>query len=248
VLAWSDEFAGPPGCPPDARYWTACTDGRGGGNQELQYYLPEAAVTDGDGHLVLTASRDNGRHAAWYGQSRFTSAKVWTKDRLEFRYGRLEVAATLPAGRAGAWPAIWLLGANYDRVGWPGCGEIDVMESFGVTRSATSVSCAIHSVTDDVTAARDLPAAHDASEQHVYSLDWRPDSLEFAVDGATYQIIHAAQVGSWPFRQPFFLILNLAVGGTMGGDVPVDAALPYRMTVDYVRLYDAQITGDGNSG
>jgi beta-glucanase (GH16 family) len=241
VLAWSDEFSGPIGSSPDARYWTACTDGRGGGNRELQYYIPEAAVSDGEGHLVLTADRDTGRHAAWYGPSRFTSGKVWTKGRLEFQYGYLEVAASLPAGQPGAWPAIWLLGANYDRVGWPLCGEIDVMESFGITRSPRSVSCAIHSGTDHVSAACDLAVANDATRRHVYSLDWRPDSLEFAVDGTVYQAIHAAEVLSWPFRQPFFLILNLAVGGSMGGEVPPGAALPYRMTVDYVRLDDAQI-------
>jgi beta-glucanase (GH16 family) len=94
--------------------------------------------------------------------------------------------------------------------------------------------------------ARDLPAAHDATGLHVYGLDWRPDSREFAVDGATCQAIDAAQAGSWPFRQPFFLVVNLAVGGMMGGDVPVDAPLPYRMTVDYVRLQDAQIIRGGN--
>ena len=116
-----------------------------------------------------------------------------------------------------------------------------MLESFGITPSLTSVSSSIHSATDNVTTACGLPAASNATEQHVYSLDWRPNSLEFAVDGITYQYIHASQLKSWPFGQPFFVILSLAVGGTMGGAVPATAPLPYRMTVDYIRLYNAEI-------
>ena len=241
MLAWSDEFSGPAGAPPDPGHWIACTNGLGGGNQELQYYVPEEAACDGDSHMVLTARRDTGTYTAWYGASQFISAKIWTKGLLAFRYGQLDIAASIPAGQPGAWPAIWLLGANYDQIGWPACGEIDVLESFGAAPTLTSISGSIHSATDHVTAACSLPAASNATEQHVYSLDWCPNSLEFAVDGATYQSIHASQLKSWPFDQPFFLILNLAVGGTMGGAVPTTAPLPYRMAVDYVRLYNAEI-------
>lgn len=241
MLTWSDEFNGPTGAPPDPGHWIACTNGLGGGNQELQYYLPEEAGCDGDSHMVLTARRDTGTYTAWYGASQFTSAKIWTKGLFAFRYGQLDIAASIPAGRLGAWPAIWLLGENYDQIGWPACGEIDVLENFGAVPTLTSISGSIHSATDSVTAACSLPAVRNATEQHVYSLDWRPNSLEFAVDGTIYQSIHASQLKSWPFGQPFFLILNLAVGGTMGGAVPATAPLPYRMAVDYVRLYNAEI-------
>jgi beta-glucanase (GH16 family) len=241
MLAWSDEFDRQAGYPPDPAYWAACTDGNGGGNQELQYYLPEQASCDGDSNVVLTARRDPGTRSAWYGRSRFASAKIWTKGLIAFRYGQLDVAASIPAGQPGAWPAIWLLGANYDRVGWPACGEIDLLESFGARPSLTSVSSSLHSATDDVTRAFSLPAAGDATGRHVYSLDWRPDSISFAVDGVCWQTIHSGQLASWPFSQPFFLILNLAVGGTMGGAIPTTAPFPYQMAVDYVRVHDSEV-------
>lgn len=238
VLSWSDEFDSPAGTPIGPP-WTAVVNGEGGGNQELEYYVPEAAALDGSGHLVLTAQRDTGSHTAWYGPSQFTSAKVWTRDMYAFRYGRLEVRAALPAGHPGMWPAIWLLGQNYDHVGWPDCGEIDVMENFGRDHTPDVVGSAIHTPTDNTKAVYTFPGGTDATEFHTYALDWRPSSLTFSVDGNIYETIYKANLRAWPFDQPFFIILNLAVGGTLGGDIPATASFPQQMMVDYVRVYNA---------
>lgn len=241
MLTWSDEFNGPAGARPDASAWTAVTDGEGGGNQELEYYVARAARLDGHGNLQITASRDAGTYHAWYGPSQFTSAKIWTRGKLAFRYGRLAVRAALPAGLPGSWPAIWLLGSDFGKVGWPACGEIDLMESFGRDANPAEISAAIHTPAGSMGATYDLPADDNATQPHVYTLDWQPAALSFGVDGHTYLVVRKSQLRNWPFDQPFFLILNLAIGGTMGGSVPGNAPLPYSMSVDYVRLYDSEL-------
>jgi beta-glucanase (GH16 family) len=240
---WSDEFNGPPGSPPDPAFWSAVVNGAGGGNQELEYYVPAANALDGHGDLVIAASRDNGAYHAWYGPSQFTSGKVWTKGKFAFRYGRLEVRAAFPcAGQPGAWPAIWMLGTNYKDVGWPACGEIDIFESFGQDRSATQISGAVHTSGGSKGQLSQLPAGNTAANFHVYTLDWNPTSLEIGVDGHTYFAVNKGDLGStWPFTQPFFLILNLAIGGTQGGSVPPGATFPYLGRFDYVRLYGGEL-------
>jgi beta-glucanase (GH16 family) len=239
---WSDEFDGPSGAPPDPAFWSAVVNGGGGGNQELEYYVPSANALDGNGNLVITADRNSGTYPAWYGPSRFTSGKIWTQGRLAFRYGHLEVRAGFPcAGQPGAWPAIWLLGTNYSDVGWPACGEIDVFESYGKDLSTTQISAAVHSSGGSKAQLRQLPRAHDASQFHVYTLDWHPTSIEIGVDGRTYLAVKKGDLSVWPFSQPFFLILNLAIGGALGGNVSGDAALPYIAKFDYVRLSGSEL-------
>src|SRR5579871_6416903 len=208
-MTWSDEFNGPSGATPDPRFWSAVVNGSGGGNQELEYYVPSASALDGHGNLVITADRNSGTYQAWYGPSRFTSGKILTQGRLAFRYGHLEVRAAFPcAGKPGAWPAIWLLGTNYSEVGWPNCGEIDVVENFGKDLSATQISAAVHSSGGSKAQLRQLSPAHDASQFHVYTLDWHPESIDIGVDGHTYFAVKKSDLSDWPFSQPFFLILN----------------------------------------
>jgi beta-glucanase (GH16 family) len=240
---WIDEFNGPAGTPPESTYWTPVINGAGGGNAELQYYVPEANALDGKTGLNITASRDSGRFPAWYGPSRFTSGKLWTAGKVTFRYGHIEIRAALPltAGKPGAWPAIWMLGADYPHVGWPDCGEIDIMESFGVHGNPAEIGAAIHTGTDNNAKTTLLPVTNDANNMHTYAIDWRPTSLIFSVDGVPYFTVNRADVKTWLFDKPFFLILNVAVGGTMGGDVPDTAVLPYKMVVDYVRVYNSEL-------
>jgi beta-glucanase (GH16 family) len=233
---WAEDFNGPAGSPPDPSIWTAILDGNGGGNRELQYYVPQAVALNGHGNMQIAAARDNGSYPAWYGPSQFTSAKVWTQDKLEFAYGRLAVRAALPAGLPGSWPAIWLLGADIGEVGWPACGEIDLVESFGKDADPAEISAAIHTPADNIHSRYCLPPADNARRPHTYALDWRPQSLTFSVDGHDYLTIRKKQVQDWLFDRPFFLIINLAIGGTMGGNIPSTAPLPYTMSVDYVRL------------
>jgi beta-glucanase (GH16 family) len=242
ALTWSDQFDGPAGTPPDPAFWSALVNGGGGGNQELEYYLPSASALDGNGNLVITAARNSGTYPTWYGPSRFTSGKIWTQGRLAFRYGHLEIRAAFPcAGQSGAWPAIWLMGTNYNNVGWPACGEIDVFESYGKDLSSTQISAAVHISGGSKSQLTNLPPAHDAAQFHVYTLDWNPTSIEIGVDGKTYLTVKKGDLDNWPFTQPFFLILNLAIGGALGGNVSGDASLPYTAKFDYVRLYDGEV-------
>ena len=244
MLSWQDEFDGPAGTPPDTSSWSFVDNQPpGGGNQELEYYIPDAAQLDGTGKLVITASRDNGRFPAWYGPSTFTSGKIWTRGKKAFRYGHIEVRAQFPqAGSPGAWPAIWMMGENIPEVGWPACGEIDLMESFGVNGSKTRFSSSLHTPTDNPTHEYTLPANNDLTQWHNYALDWSDTVMSFSVDGTTYYTVRKSDFKTWPFDKPFFLILNYAVGGTMGGPVPASAALPYQMNVSYARAYNSEVS------
>jgi beta-glucanase (GH16 family) len=248
-LTWQDDFSGAAGSSPGP-VWSSVVDGGGGGNRELQYYIPAANALDGHGDLAITAQRNDGTYHAWYGPSRFTSGKLWTRQKLAFRYGTLQVRASFPcAGRPGAWPAIWLLGTNLGAVGWPRCGEIDMMESFGRNADARQVSAAAHWLGGNASSLHELPAGNDAADFHTYTLDWLPGSLSFSIDGDEHLTLSKKQVGAnWPFDQPFFLILNLAIGGTMGGNVPATATFPYVMKVRSVALYGGELyTGSGST-
>lgn len=239
---WSDSFAGPAGSPPDPQSWTSVVNGAGGGNNELEYYVPEANALNGNG-LTITAARDNGRYQAWYGASQFTSGKLWTLGKVNFLYGHIQVTAALPAaGQPGAWPAIWMLGSDFPHVGWPQCGEIDMMENFGVNGSPDQISSSIHTPTDNLTGVYTFPAGTNATTEHTYAIDWRQGSITFSVDGNAFFTVTQAEVKTWPFSSPFFMILNLAVGGTQGGTVPSTASLPYEMEVSGVSAYNSHIS------
>lgn len=238
MLTWSETFDAPAG-PPDPSKWTCCVNQEGGGNQELEYYVPEAVACSPEG-LVITASRDNGTYAAWNGPSQFLSGKVWTKGKFEFRYGHLDVVASLPTG-VGAWPAIWLLGANLDEFTWPLCGELDITEYFGRNGQATVVAGSLHTPADKPTCNYTVPG-ESLTAFHTYSLDWLPTSLTWSVDGEAYQTILKKNVTDWVFDLPMFLILNLAIGGTMGGTPPATGGLPYQMVVKSVNLYNSEVS------
>ena len=230
-MSWSETFTGPAGSPPNAMNWTAVQGSgvapAGGGNNELETYTPEAAELDGKNDLVITGNLVNGQ---------YTSAKIWTIGLVNFKYGHIAIRAALPdAGKSGYWPAIWMLGADYPSVGWPSCGEIDIMEAFGVNGLKNQISSSLHTTTDSTTQAFTFPAGQDATGFHVYSLDWRPTSMTFSVDGNAFYTVYKSQLGTWPFDKPFFLILNVALGGTMGGNIPA-GALPYTMVVNYVNV------------
>lgn len=248
-LAWSDEFDGPAGTPPDPATWgydlgDGSTVGlQGWGNQERQWYTesPANAATDGDGNLLITVRKGEGSQACWYGPCEFTSARLQTRDRFEIQYGRLEARIRVP-GDFGLWPAFWLLGTNIDTTPWPACGEIDVMEFVG--RLPNEITGTIHgpgySGSSSFGATVDLgkPVGDDF---HVFAIDWSPGRIAWYLDGVKYHEASPAAVApnAWPFEQPFFMILNVAVGGNLGGPVRRDREFPNPMAVDYVRLYTA---------
>jgi beta-glucanase (GH16 family) len=247
TMVWSDEFDGPAGAPPDPDTWGYdLGDGSsvgllGWGNRELEDYTadPANASTDGKGHLVLTVRRADGTRDCWYGPCEYTSARLLTKGLRTVQYGRIEARIKVP-GAAGLWPAFWMLGDDIDQVGWPASGEIDVMEFVG--RRPDEVLGTIHgpgySGSSGISGAVDLggPVAEDF---HAFSIDWRPDGITWRLDGEVFHVAHpdAVAPNPWVFDHPFFVILNVAVGGNLGGPVAADAPLPQSMLVDYVRVY-----------
>ena len=248
TLAWADEFDGALGAPPDPAAWAPDTGGGGWGNQEREYYTTGTAnaALDGDGHLVLTARAEPAggatpTRACWYGPCRYTSARLTTRGRVTAAYGRVEARLRLPGGQ-GLWPAFWMLGDDIDRVGWPRCGEIDIMEQIG--REPAVVHGTVHgpgySGAASIGGPDTLAQGSYQGEFHVFAVEWEPGEVRWLVDGRTYRRTTPADLppgGAWAFDHPFFLLLNVAVGGAWPGDPDASTTFPQTMAVDYVRVY-----------
>lgn len=242
TLVWSDEFDGAAGAKVDATRWVTETGGHGWGNRELQYYTDRAtnASLDGAGHLVITARRerfDDGKTPREY-----TSARLKTQGLFEQAYGRFEARIQVPRGQ-GIWPAFWMLGSDIKSVGWPRCGEIDVMENIG--KEPSVVHGTLHgpgfSGGASLGAAYTLPGgAAFADDFHVFAAEWAPDEVRFYVDGNHYHTRTRAELKPeqrWVFDHPFFMLLNVAVGGNWPGNPDDTTVFPQAMRVDYVRVY-----------
>jgi len=205
-------------------------------NDEKQYYTSRSENVRAEaGTLVIEARKE-----AYQGYA-YTSARVTTRGRFELQYGRVEVRAKLPAGR-GAWPATWMLGTNIDEVGWPTCGEIDIMENVGFDplRIHASVHSAAynHRIGTQKTASVTIP--NPSQDFHVYAMEWYADHIDVFVDGQKYFTFRNEGTGSrtWPFDKPQYLLLNLAIGGSWGGQQGIDETqFPKRYLIDYVRVY-----------
>jgi beta-glucanase (GH16 family) len=247
-LVWRDEFSAPDGSTPDPKKWTydIGVGGDGWGNHELEYYTnrPQNAQIK-DGNLVVTALRET--YAGAEGTSRnYTSTRLKTLGLFAQTYGRLEARIKIPAGQ-GMWPAFWMLGNNIETVGWPKCGEIDIMENIG--KEPATVHGSLHSSstvagTSDFTGGFNLPDGQTlASDFHLYAVEWEPGVVRFYIDSNLYATKAASEWpagGAWSFDHPYFLLLNLAVGGDWPGP-PNDATVfPKQMLVDYVRVYTKQ--------
>ena len=229
VLVWEDDF-NEDGSPCDAN-WTAETGAGGWGNNESQYYTDRTdnAIVE-DGLLKITAQREN------FDGAEFTSARLITKDKFEFTYGKVEVRAKLPTA-GGSWPAIWALGANIDEVGWPNCGEIDIMEHVG--NNSNNIINAIHAPAGNGgNAFSTSTPVDDVTQFKIYSIEWDENQINFYTDDTlTFTYAPATQDAStWPFTADQFLILNIAMGGTLGGNIPAEFSSA-TMEVDYVRVY-----------
>ena len=253
-LVWSDEFDEPAGTPPNPANWGyEIGDGTvngipGWGNSELQYYTdsPENAATDGEGSLVITAREAEGQQC-YYGECTYTSARLLSKNRAEFAYGRIESRIQVPDGEAGLWPAFWSLGTDIDRVGWPQTGEIDLMEY--VSRIPDEVFGTIHGPGyaggDAFGNIVNLPYGV-PGEFRTYAIEWQPDRIEWYLDGDLFHTATPADVApnAWVFNDPVFLLLNMAIGGSFGGAVSPDLTFPQEMKVDYVRVYQGPDTAE----
>jgi len=247
VLTMSDDFDGAEGTPPDATMWTYDVGGDGWGNGQLEFNTDrvENVSLDGQGHLQIVALEES------YMGNDYTSGRIKTqvfvcddddkKCGFDQKYGRFEARIQLPEGQ-GLWPAFWMLGANVDEVPWPGCGEIDVMEYQG--QRPKRVFGTLHgpgysggeSISGDFELDGDETFADDF---HVFAVDWDPGRIVFSVDGEVYHSVNSSSVpGDWVFDHEFFVILNLAVGGTFGGPVGPDTVFPAKILIDYVRIFE----------
>ncbi|MGC2891562.1 MAG: glycoside hydrolase family 16 protein [Candidatus Acidiferrum sp.] len=243
ILTWSDEFSSPDGSSPDPRNWNYDIGGKGWGNQELEYYTkrPENARIE-KGNLVITAVRE--AYTGADGLTRdYTSARLKTQGLFAQTYGRFEARIKIPEGQ-GMWPAFWMLGEDISSIGWPQCGEIDIMENVG--KEPGTVHGSLHGPstqlpTSDLTSIFTLPAGQNfADDFHLYAIEWEPDLVRFYVDSNLYATFSSSQWpagGKWVFDHPFFIILNLAVGGNWPGSPDASTKFPQSMLVDYVRVY-----------
>lgn len=244
-LIWSDEFDGAAGSAPDASKWKNDVGGQGWGNDELQYYTDGAANTflDGQGHLVIEGRRENpAGYQCHYGTCTYTSGRLISAGRFSHTYGRYEARMKVPAG-TGTWPAFWMLGDDIAAHPWPASGEIDVMEHVGQEPGTLHGSAhgPEYSGTRSVTRPYTLPGDGALSDGfHTYAVDWGPDTISWSVDGRTYGRMERSELGDkpWVFDKPYFLLLNLAIGGVWPGPPDASTAFPLRLEVDYVRVYD----------
>jgi beta-glucanase (GH16 family) len=242
-LIWSDEFEGPAGALPNPSTWNFEVGGAGWGNNELECYtqVPGNVSTDGNGSLVITALYQPGHGCVDGSINDFTSARITTQNKYTTQYGRLEVRAKLPYG-AGTWPAFWALGEPITEVGWPAAGEIDVMEVVG--SQPTTVHGSLHGPTADGSPffiTRALETGIDFSADfHTFAAEWTPDAVTYFLDDEEYGSITRADIeqkGEWVFDHPFYLLLNLAVGGNFPGPPDSSTVWPQSYTIDYVRVF-----------
>ena len=249
TLAWSDEFDGAAGRGVDTASWQidtadGCASGNcGWGNKEKEYYSSSRKnlALDGRGHLMIVARRAPPNLRCYYGPCRYTSAKITTHGKVEATSGRVEARIKLSAGQ-GLWPAFWLLGADFPSTPWPDCGELDIMENHGSRPQSTS--SAIHGPgyfgNTPFVHADTLVRGSFARGVHTFAVEWDSLRVRFFVDGSPHYTVERSEVerhGRWVFDKPFFVILNLAVGGHFDGDPKSDSILPATMLVDYVRVY-----------
>jgi beta-glucanase (GH16 family) len=251
-LIWSDEFTSAAGTGPDESKWTPVIGGGGWDNQELEYYTNNAnAKQDGKSNLVIEARQENPANAhCWYGPCQYTSARLITKGKFEFTYGRIEARVKLPSGQ-GIWPAIWMLGHDIDTVGWPNTGEIDICEHIG--REPAIIHATIHgpnySFPNGISGAYSLAKGRFADAYHLFAVEWNTHRIAFFLDGSNYFTVTRATVehhGKWVYDHPFYLLLNVAVGGSWPGNPDASSIYPQQMLVDYVRVYQ-QHEGSANT-
>lgn len=210
------------------------TGENGWGNQELQYYTDRAEnVQVRNGVLLITAQKED------FEGSQYTSARLVTKDKFEQQYGRFEARIRLPYGQ-GIWPAFWMLGADIDENPWPGAGEIDIMEYRG--QNPTVLIGTVHgpgySGGESISKEYTLPNDRFDTGFHIFGIEWGPEYINFYVDDVLYNQITPEDVtGQWVFDKPFYILMNLAVGGTFVGSPNQETIFPQTMIVDYVRVY-----------
>lgn len=231
-LVWQDEFDGK---EIGTANWTYDLGGGGWGNGESQVYTDnsENARLE-NGFLVIEAQKKQNDQGGF----EFTSARLKTQSLQTFQYGRIEARIKVPEG-AGFWPAFWMLGSNFPQVGWPDCGEIDIMEYVG--KDPTVIMGTLHGPGYSGALGFTMwnrQTYNIADDFHIYAIEWEEDEISWFFDGEKYHTVTREDVGErqWPFDQPFFIIINLAVGGTLGGLINPSTVFPAQYLIDFVRV------------
>ncbi len=241
TLSWSDEFNQKDGTLPDPAKWKIETGGNGWGNKELEYYTNRTQnLHVRKGNLEMIALKEH--YVGADGVTReYTSARLNTLGKFEQAYGRFEARIKIPYGQ-GIWPAFWMLGNDSETTGWPGCGEIDIMENIG--REPAIVHGTIHgpgySGAKGIGAPYSLASGRFADEFHVFAAEWEPQQIRFYVDDHLYATQTPADLPTatkWVYDHPFYVILDLAVGGEWPGNPDGTSSFPQTLLVDYVRVY-----------
>ena len=250
-LAWSDEFAQADGTSPDSAKWSFDIGGGGYGNNELESYTSRtnnARIINGQ--LVIEAKQENFTGPDNIPRN-YTSARMLTKGKWSWTYGRMEARIKIPRGQ-GIWPAFWMLGANIDSVGWPACGEIDIMENIGKASDQGTTHGTIHGAHTGgggsynggagVGGTYTLPGGAVLGDDfHIYAVEWTTNQIKWYLDNVQYFTATPATLpadGIWPFSLPQFFLLNVAVGGNWPGNPDGTTVFPQQMLVDYVRVYN----------
>lgn len=232
TLVWQDEFSGN---TLDTRFWTfeQGTGSNGWGNNELQFYREENTRV-ANGYLTITAKKET------FGGRDYTSSRIKTQDKKDFLYGRIDFRAKLPKGQ-GIWPALWALGANINTVNWPFCGEIDVMEMIGGGPGRdNTVHGTVHYEDGGhkyIGGSKTLAAGNFSDKFHVFSVVWTANSIKWYVDNEEFYSFDTTGANKDEFRRPYFLLINLAVGGNWPGVPNASTVFPQQFIVDYVRVF-----------
>jgi beta-glucanase (GH16 family) len=242
AASFTDDFDGAAGAGVDQSKWRFET-GDNVDNHEREYYTSGTnnASLDGQGHLVITAKKENpGNYQCWYGTCEYTSARLNTAQTFTQAYGHFEARMKIPRGQ-GMWPAFWMLGNDIGSNGWPNCGEVDIMENVGFEPGA--VHGTIHgpgySGSAGIGAGYTLPNGQAfADDFHTFAVDWSPNSITWSVDGNAYETRTPSDLNGnrWVFDHPFYVLMNLAVGGYWPGDPDGSTSFPQQLVVDYVHI------------
>jgi beta-glucanase (GH16 family) len=244
VETWRDDFDGPMGSGPDPKKWHVDVRPMGQ-NKELDYDTDDRknSFLDGSGNLVFQLIKENYVDAQGVTSTQpYTSARLDTRGTLEQTYGKFEARIKLPPGGKGIWPAFWLLGANIQDVGWPDCGEVDILEMRGSqpARILSSLHGPSYYGSDSYNSAFELPSGKLGDDFHTFTFEWTPDAVRWLLDGKEYFLKTASAVGKdgrkWVYDHPFYVILNLAVGGIFDGAPEPATVFPQQMLVDYVSV------------
>ena len=245
-LVWSDEFDGPNGSPVDSSKWSFNIGGNGWGNNELETYTSRTANAYRDGGMLVIKALKETLTGSDGITRNYTSARLLTKNKFSQAYGRFEARIKIPYGQ-GIWPAFWMLGDNIDTAHWPNCGEVDIMENIG--KEPSTVHGTFHgpgySGGNGISAAYALANGQKfADDFHTFAVEWEPNVIRFYVDGLLYKTRTPADLPAgttWVFDHPFFIILNVAVGGGWPGNPDATTVFPQQMLVDYVRVYQRSL-------